>query len=86
MQIEGTVYQPGDDRESVIVATLQPDSYTAILTGNNDTTGVGLIEVYDNDSATDSQLANISTRGLVQGNDSVMIGGFIFGGASGNCG
>ena len=83
-QIEGTVYQPGDDRESVIVATLPPDSYTAILTGNNDTTGVGLIEVYDNNSAADSQLANISTRGLVQGNNSVMIGGFILGGTSGN--
>ncbi|HVF72717.1 MAG TPA: Calx-beta domain-containing protein [Chthoniobacterales bacterium] len=83
-QIEGTVYQPGDDRESVIVATLQPDSYTAILTGVNNTTGVGLIEVYDNNPAADSQLANISTRGLVQGNNSVMIGGFILGGDTGN--
>jgi uncharacterized delta-60 repeat protein len=83
-QIEGTVFQPGDDRESVIMATLPPASYTAILTGNNNTTGVGLIEVYDNNSAADSQLANISTRGLVQGSNSVMIGGFILGGNSGS--
>ena len=33
-QIEGTVFQPTDDREAVIVATLQAGSnYTAILTG-----------------------------------------------------
>ena len=83
-QIEGTPFQPGDDRESVIVATLPPAAYTAILTGNNTTTGVGIIEVFDNNSAADSQLANISTRGLVQGNNSVMIGGFILGGSTSN--
>ena len=79
-QIEGTVFQPGDDRESVIVATLQPGAYTAILTGAGQTTGVGLVEVYDNDQAVDSQLANISTRGFVMIQDNVMIGGFMLGG------
>jgi hypothetical protein len=83
-QIEGTPFQPADDRESVIVASLVPDAYTAILTGNNDTTGVGLIEVYDNGAATNSQLGNISTRGLVQGDNGVMIGGFILGGSANN--
>lgn len=83
-QIEGTPFEPGDDRESVIVATLPPDNYSAILTGNNNTTGVGVIEVFDNNSAADSQLGNISTRGLVQGNNSVMIGGFILGGSTSN--
>jgi len=83
-QIEGTVFQPTDDRESVILATLTPANYTAILTGKNNTTGVGLVEVYDNNQAADSQLANISTRGLVQGQDNVMIGGFILGGNPNN--
>jgi hypothetical protein len=79
--IEGTIYQPTDDRESVILATLPPGAaYTAIVTGKAQTTGVGLIEVYDSDSAVDAQLANISTRGLVQTGDNVMIGGFILGG------
>ena len=78
--IEGTIYQPTDDRESVIVATLQPGAYTAILIGKNQTTGVGLVEVYDNNQAVNSQLANISTRGLVQTQSNVMIGGFILGG------
>lgn len=79
-QIEGTPFQPSDDRESVIVASLPPAAYTAILTGKDNTTGVGLIEVYDNDQAADSSLANISTRGFVQGGNEVMIGGFILGG------
>jgi hypothetical protein len=79
-QIEGSPFQPGDDRESVIVASLQPAAYTAILTGNNQTTGVGLVEVYDNDQAADSRLANISTRGFVRAQNNVMIGGFILGG------
>jgi hypothetical protein len=83
-QIEGTLFQPNDDRESVILASLAPAAYTAILNGKNNTTGIGVIEVFDRDSSADSQLANISTRGLVQGGNSVMIGGFILGGGSDN--
>ena len=70
-------------KESGIVATLQPGSYTTILAGQNQTTGVGLVEIYDLNNAADSQLANISTRGFVQTGGDVMIGGFILGG-SGN--
>ena len=80
--IEGTPFQPTDDRESVIVATLPPGNYTAILTGKNQTTGIGLVEVYDNNQAVDSTLANISTRGFVMIQDNVMIGGFMLGGNS----
>jgi hypothetical protein len=83
-QIEGTVYQPTDDRESVIAATLPPGAYTAALTGKNNTIGIGLVEVYDNNQATNSQLANISTRGFVQTGNNVMIGGFILGGSPNN--
>lgn len=79
-QIEGGPFKPGDDRESVILATLPPAAYTAVLTGKDNTTGVGLVELYDNNPASDSQLANISTRGFVRDGTSVMIGGFILGG------
>jgi cytochrome c peroxidase len=79
-QIEGTPYQPGDDREAVIIASLPPAAYTAVLTGKNQTTGLGLLEIYDTGQAVDSQLANISTRGFVGAQDNVMIGGFILGG------
>jgi len=46
-QIEATGLAPTDDRESAILATLSPDSYTAIVRGKNDTTGVALVEVYN---------------------------------------
>lgn len=83
-QIEGGPFEPSDDRESVILRTLAPGAYTAILKGVGNTTGVGTIEVYDNDSAAASQLANISTRGFVQTGQDVMIGGFILGSNTGN--
>jgi hypothetical protein len=79
-QIEGTIFQPTDDREAVIVATLPPAAYTVIIKGVGGTSGIGLVEVYDNDAAVNSELANISTRGFVQTADAVMIGGFVLGG------
>ena len=57
--------------------SLLPANYTAVLRGVNDTTGVGLVEVYDLDDTVDSKLANISTRGLVLTDDDVLIGGII---------
>jgi T5SS/PEP-CTERM-associated repeat protein len=79
-EIIATGIPPTNPLESAIVATLDPGTYTAILRGKNDGTGIGLVEAYDIDQSADSQLANISTRGLVQTGDSVMIGGFIVGG------
>jgi Divergent InlB B-repeat domain len=78
-EIEATTIPPANDLESAIVATLPANSsaYTAIVRGVNNTTGVGLVEVYDLDRTVDSKLANISTRGLVQTGDNVIIGGFI---------
>jgi hypothetical protein len=80
-EIEATTIPPTNDLESAIVATLPANNaaYTAILRGKNDTTGIGLVEVYDLDQAANSQLANISTRGFVDTGDNVMIGGFIIG-------
>ena len=83
-QFEGTTFEPSDDRESVVLGTLPPEQYSAILTGNGQTTGIGLVEVYDHDPDAAAALANISTRGFVDGNDSVMIGGFILGGNPNN--
>ena len=38
---------PSDPLESAIEMTLSPGSYTALLSGVNNTTGIGLVEVYD---------------------------------------
>lgn len=83
--IDSTV-APKNDLESAILTTLAANNsgYTAIVSGKNATTGVGLVEVYDLNQAADSKLANISTRGLVQTGSNVMIGGFILGGGSAN--
>src|SRR5438309_1488079 len=67
--------RPPDSRESAILITLQPGNYTAILSGKNGTTGVGLVEVYDINSGAFAQLTNVSTRGFVGTGDNVMIGG-----------
>ena len=83
-QIEATPYAPADDREPVIIASLPPGAYTAILTGKNQTTGLALLEIYDLDQSINAQLANLSTRGFVGAQNNVVIGGFILGGDSGN--
>ena len=81
--IEATGVPPTNKLEAAIVASLAPASYTAVVRGKNDGTGVGLVEVYDLNQAADSVLANISTRGFVESGDNAMIGGFILGGSSG---
>jgi len=78
--IEATGIPPSDDRESALVINLGAGSWTVVVRGKNNTTGVGLVEVYDLDQAADSQLANISTRGRIETGENVMIGGFIIGG------
>ena len=79
-QILNTGRAPTDARESAILATLPAGNYTAIARGVNNTTGVGLVEVYDLSAASHSVLGNISTRSFVQTGDNVMIGGFIVAG------
>ncbi len=78
--IADTQLQPSDNREPAIIATLSPAAYTAIVSGKNGQTGVGLLEIYDLNAPLGSRLANLSTRGSVQTQENVMIGGFILGG------
>jgi hypothetical protein len=70
---------PPNDLESAIVRTLQPGTYTAVVKGQSDGTGVGLVEVYDVERASASRLANISGRASVQTGTNVLISGFIVG-------
>jgi glucose/arabinose dehydrogenase len=77
--VQATTLAPGNDSEPAIVASLQPGTYTAIMSGKSNSSGSGLIEVYDLNPGASSQLANISSRGFVQTGDNVMIGGFIIG-------
>ncbi|MEY2490925.1 MAG: hypothetical protein QOC70_2867 [Verrucomicrobiota bacterium] len=44
--IEAAGLAPAHDEEAALVETIAPGAYTAIVRGNNRTTGVGLVEVY----------------------------------------
>jgi hypothetical protein len=78
-EIEATGIPPTNDKESAIVRTLVPGSYTAVLRGNGGSTGIGVVEAYDLDQGANSKLANIASRGFVDTDNNVMIGGLIMG-------
>jgi hypothetical protein len=46
-EIEATTIPPTDDHEAAFLSDLNPGAYTAIVRGKNNTTGVGLMEVYN---------------------------------------
>jgi uncharacterized delta-60 repeat protein len=74
---------PTNELESAIDAVLPPGIYTAIVSGKNNTSGMGLVEAYDLDQGADSKLANISTRAFVGTGDDIAIAGFILGNGGG---
>src|SRR5262249_9579655 len=75
-EIRASGYAPSDACESAIIADLPANSYTAIVRGVNEMTGVALVEVYELNSETSLIIGDVSTRGYVQTGDDVMIGGF----------
>jgi len=77
--IQATGLAPPNDLESAILRTLQPGNYTAVLSGKNSTTGIGLLELY----STPSGLTNVSIRGFVGTGDNVLISGFSSSGGNG---
>jgi hypothetical protein len=81
--IEATGLQPTNDLEAAIEVRLPPGAYTAVVSGKNNTTGVGLVEAYDLDPSAASKLGNISTRAFVSTGNDIVIAGFILGNNSG---
>ena len=64
-EIEATGLAPSDDREAVIIATLNPGQYTGLLTNKLGDPGIGTFELYDLNLGSDSELASgrpISSR------------------------
>jgi cyclophilin family peptidyl-prolyl cis-trans isomerase len=76
---------PGSPNESVILTTVPSSTsgvaYTAVMRDANNSTGLGVVEVYDLDSGPGSNLLNISTRGQVGVDPNALIAGLILGGA-----
>jgi hypothetical protein len=81
-EIQQTGLAPTDDREAAIVATLAAGNYTVILRGAGNNTGVGLVEIYDLDIPSGSELVNESVRADVETNDNVLIDGTIIAGVT----
>ena len=83
-EIIDTGIAPVSPKESVILARLPANNngvaYTAVLKGAGDTTGVGLLEIYDLERGLGPGVLNISTRGRVDLGENVLIGGFIVAG------
>ena len=79
-EIEESGIAPTDDREAAMIATLDPGSYTAIVSGKNGGVGIAMVEAYDlqpDPAISRNELGNIRTRGFVDQGDNSMIGGFI---------
>jgi len=70
-------------KDSAVVLTLAPGSYTVHVSSSDDRGGVALAEVYDaSDGSTDSRLVNISTRAFVAPNGGEVISGFVLAGTA----
>lgn len=71
-------------RDAALVATLPPGSYTAVVSGANNTSGIALVEAYDADpdaaTARSRKLVNIATRGQVNSGEDVLIAGLVVSG------
>ena len=63
------------------ILTLSPGSYTAVVTGKNNATGLALVEVYEDDNIS-SRLINLSSRAFVGTGGSVAIPGIVVRGGS----
>jgi hypothetical protein len=68
---------PVNPNESALLLSVAPGCYTVVLRGNADSSGTGLLEIYDLDARGPADVINMSTRGFVLAGDNVMIGGFI---------
>ena len=80
-EIIDTGLAPTLENEATILMQVPSDdagiAYTAVLRGVGDTTGIGLLEVYDLDLGIGPNVQNISTRGRVNVGEGVLIGGVI---------
>lgn len=81
-QIQQSGLAPTDNREAAIIASLPAGQYTAIISGANNSNGIGLVEVYDLESTLPGELGNLAVRADVQTGDNVLISGLILGGST----
>jgi hypothetical protein len=81
-QIMQSGLAPTDNREAAIIASLPSGQYTAIIRGANNSTGIGLVEIYDLESTLPGELGNLAVRADVKTGNNVLISGLILGGST----
>ena len=74
----GPTYQ-----ELLRLLELGPGAYSALVSGKNGATGLGIVEIFDLNPGSSARITNLSTRGRVGTGDKIMIGGLIVAGKSG---
>ncbi len=77
-ELAASGYAPPNDLDSAIIATLPSGSYTAVVSGKNNGTGVALVDLYEVVTA-GPIFTNLSARGFVGTDDNVLIGGLVVG-------
>jgi Tol biopolymer transport system component len=74
---------PAASRDSALLVTLAPGSYTAQVSGVGGTSGVALVELYDMDALSPfspQRVMNVATRGQVGTGQAQLIAGFVVSG------
>jgi hypothetical protein len=81
-EIQQTGIAPADDHEAAVVKRLPAGNYTAIIRGADNTSGVGIVELFDLSSTEPGELGNLSVRADVRTDDNVLIDGLILRGGN----
>jgi hypothetical protein len=73
---------PGS-RDAVLLVTLEPGAYTAVVSGVGVAAGVALVEAYDvsENAAANQKVINIASRAFAGSGDSILTAGFVIDGA-----
>ena len=72
-----------NSKDAVLFVSLPPGAYTAVVSGNDGTAGVALVEVYDvsENSPPTQKVVNIASRGFAGSGDTTLTAGFVISGA-----
>jgi hypothetical protein len=71
-----------NSKDAVLFVSLPPGPYTAVVSGNDGTAGVALVEVYDvsENSPPTQKVVNIASRGFAGSGDTTLTAGFVISG------
>ena len=71
-----------NSKDAVLLVSLPPGAYTAVVSGDGGTAGVALMEVYDvsENSMPTQKVVNIASRGFAGSGDATLTAGFVISG------